>query len=132
MRGKGRRAGGLGSAPSNIWCDADDSEAAACLHDWAEICATPVECPMIGWTVDVEYYVNRVLDGPCLIGTIVAGDQRSSRVILRYDRHLAALSNFDVQLGYVLIASIEYREGVGRDFALDESPSFVITLSAGG
>jgi hypothetical protein len=48
VRAKGRRVGGLGSAPSNIRCDADDSEAAACLHDWAEICATPVECPMIG------------------------------------------------------------------------------------
>ena len=86
---------------------------------------------MIGLTFDLESYVNRVLDGPCRIGTIVAGDQ-GLPVSSSATTGTSPLCRTSVHPGYVLIAPIEFREAVGGDFALDESRTFVMTLCSGG
>lgn len=68
---------------------------------------------------DAAAYVERSRSGDCFVCRVVAGaSPRPEFVVHRDDRHVAFLPNFHVQLGYVLVAPIDHREGVVEDFAL--------------
>lgn len=62
---------------------------------------------------DAAAYVERSRNGDCFVCRVAGGvSPRREFVVHRDDRHIAFLPNFHVQLGYVLIAPIEHREGV--------------------
>lgn len=70
---------------------------------------------------DAAAYLERSRNGECFVCRVAGGaSPRREFVVHRDDRHIAFLPNFHVQLGYVLVAPIEHREGVVEDFPLDD------------
>jgi diadenosine tetraphosphate (Ap4A) HIT family hydrolase len=70
---------------------------------------------------DAAAYVERSRNGDCFACRVAGGvSPRREFVVHRDDRYIAFLPNFHVQLGYVLVAPIEHREGVVEDFPLDD------------
>lgn len=70
---------------------------------------------------DLDAYVARTRTGPCFVCRIVRGEHDlPTHVVHRDDAHIAFLPNFQVLLGYVLVAPVEHREAVVDDFGLHE------------
>jgi len=92
---------------------------------------TPSRFSAMSWPraeFDLDAYERKVSDGSCFICDLTRSDPPSDEIVYRTESHIAFLNRFPTLEGYVLLAPVEHREQVIRDYSLDEYLELQVAL----